>query len=126
MLFPSEVRDLAGRTAGLRLLLLHGSRARGEAHAGSDWDFGFIADGACDVPRLHAALASALGTDDVDLVDLERASGLLRQRVARDGTLVFERESGPRERFVIDAVTFWIDAGQTIREAQEAVLERLG
>jgi hypothetical protein len=39
---------------------------------------------------------------------------------------VFERERGTAERFVIDAVTFRFDAGGTIADAQEAVLERLG
>ena len=126
MQVPSELHQQARRTPGLRLLVLYGSRARGEASARSDWDFGYVADPDCDIGGLAAALGAAVGSDDVDLVDLARASGLLRQRAASEGQLLFEREPGNHERFVIEAVQFWLDAGRTISESQEAVLEQLG
>jgi predicted nucleotidyltransferase len=62
----------------LRLLVMHGSRARGDAHAGSDWDFAYLAGEGFDELGLRAALTRTLGTDAVDVVDLERAGAVLR------------------------------------------------
>lgn len=123
---PAELSALAKQTPGLRLLVLHGSRARGQEHERSDWDFGYAAEADCDIVGLSGALGRALGTDDVDLVDLERASGLLRYRVAREGLVLFERRPRDYERFVVTALRFWFDAGPTIAAAQEVVLRRLG
>lgn len=122
----AELKAIAASTNGLVLLVLHGSRARGDAHEGSDWDFAYLAEPDCDVIGLSVALSKALDTDEVDLVDLSRASGLLRYRVALEGELVFERRPLGFEAFVLDALRFWFDAGPTILSAQEAVLERLG
>lgn len=85
-----------------------------------------MAEPDCDVIGLSVALSQALDTDEVDLADLSRASGLLRYRVALEGKLVFERRPFDFEAFVLDALRFWFDAGPTILSAQEAVLERLG
>lgn len=125
MQIPSELLQRARLTPGLRVLVLYGSRARGDASERSDWDFGYLADPDCDISGLASSLGAALGSDEVDLVDLARASGLLRQRAASEGQLVFERQSGDHERFVLEAVRFWLDAGRTISESQEAVLEQL-
>jgi predicted nucleotidyltransferase len=124
--FPAALSNIAKEALGLRLLLLHGSRARGDAHAESDWDFAYLADPAFEPSALHAALSSHLKTDAVDLADLQRAGGLLRYRAASEGELVFEREPGERERFVLEAVRFWLEAGPVITRSQRAVLERLG
>lgn len=108
------------------MLVLHGSRARGDAHAGSDWDFGYL--GAADLDRtgLAVALADALGTDAVDVADLARSSAVLRWHVARDGAVLFEDASQPWFDFRRDAVDFWCDAGPVIRAAQIALLAGLG
>ena len=113
-------------TAGLRLLVLHGSRARGDQHDGSDWDFGVLADDSFDLAALVVSLTTLLGTDAVDLVDLRRASALLRYRTARDGVVVLERPEGEFLRFQLEAVQFWCDAGPVIRAAQRDVLRALG
>ncbi|MGH8908274.1 MAG: type VII toxin-antitoxin system MntA family adenylyltransferase antitoxin [Egibacteraceae bacterium] len=123
--------DLAARLAastlpGLRLLLLHGSRGRGDAGPRSDWDFGFLADDRLDPAALRARLTVAVATDAVDLVDLERASALLRFRAARDGVALFEHPAGEFRRFQLEAVRFWCDAGPVIRAAHDRVLAALG
>jgi predicted nucleotidyltransferase len=60
--------EAARATPGLELLLLFGSRARGDAHAASDWDFGYIASPEVDSPGLLARIVEAVGSDRVDLV----------------------------------------------------------
>ncbi|WP_414710836.1 nucleotidyltransferase domain-containing protein [Pseudonocardia sp.] len=72
-------------TEGVRLLVLHGSRARNDHRADSDWDFGVLADDQVDTVALWAELTAILGTDLVDLADLRRSGALLRYRAARDG-----------------------------------------
>jgi predicted nucleotidyltransferase len=112
--------------AGVQVVVLHGSRARGDAAAGSDWDFGVLTDGTTDLDELSATLVRILGTDEVDLVDLRRASALLRYRAARDGVVVVARREDAFREFQLEAVQFWCDAGPVIRAAQNDVLAALG
>src|SRR4051794_2064573 len=110
---PATLEDLAALAAGapgLRLLLLFGSRARGDASASSDWDFGYLAGDGFDPDELLADLIGRLNTEHVDLVDLARANGLLRYRAAAEGMLLHEAVPDELERFWFDAVSFWYDA----------------
>lgn len=110
---------------GLRLMVLHGSRGRGDAGPRSDWDLGVLADGTADLGALSVALTVALGTDAVDVVDLARASALLRFRAARDGIVLHEGPPGEFERFRLEAIQFWCDAGPVIRTAHDELLASL-
>ena len=123
---PIEAQSIAHEMPGLRMLVLHGSRARDEAHERSDWDFAYLADPPFDDLELRARLARALGTDDVDVVDLARAGGLLRYRAARDGKVLFQREPGEFERFAVSAITFWLDVEPIVRPEYQHVLNKLG
>jgi len=125
----SVIQDLhavAARQRGLTLLVLFGSRARGDAAAHADWDFGFLSDSSVDSLTVMAALAEAVGSERLDLVDLARASGLLRYRAARDGVLVYEARPGIFDRFRFEAARFWYDAEPVLRPGYDAVLDRLG
>jgi predicted nucleotidyltransferase len=123
--FPAELAIVAASTPGLRMLLLYGSRARGEAQATSDWDLAYEADPGFDVDALLAALADHLKADRIDLVDLERAGALLRHRVARDAVVVIERPSGRFERFWLDAVHAWCELAPVLDPLYARVLESL-
>ncbi|MGH7336003.1 MAG: type VII toxin-antitoxin system MntA family adenylyltransferase antitoxin [Myxococcota bacterium] len=120
-----RLRRLAQSTPGLRLLVLHGSRARGESHGRSDWDFAHQADATFDPDGLLAALATHLGADRIDLVDLDRAGALLRYRVARDGIVILEREPRTFERFRITSVDTWCDLAPILEPAYDRVLREL-
>lgn len=120
------LRALAARQRGLTLLVLFGSRARGDVSAQSDWDFGFLSDTSVDQLTVMAALAEAVGSERVDLVDLARASGLLRYRAARDGVLVYEARPGIFDRFRFEAARFWYDAEPVLRPGYDGILDRLG
>jgi predicted nucleotidyltransferase len=119
----NEIDAVAARHPGLSMLVLFGSRARGDAHASSDWDLGFI--GAVEQDRLLLDLVTVLGTDRIDLVDLERAGGVLRYRAARDGRVVFERSRAAFERFWLEAVHFWCDAYPVLQRGYDDVLAEL-
>jgi predicted nucleotidyltransferase len=115
-----SVRALATATAGLDLLLLFGSRGRGDASPESDWDFAYLGD--CNVARLRADLTLRLKTDQIDLMDLSRAGGLARFRAARDGLLIYESREGVFERFWFESVRFWLDARDVLEPSYDAVL----
>ena len=93
-----QVVDLA-EGPGLELLVLFGSRARGESHPGSDWAFGYLATAELDPDALLARLVLLLDTDRIDLVNLERTNGLLRFRVASEGQTLFESRPGTFDDF---------------------------
>lgn len=123
---PARIAPIAARHAGLHLLLLHGSRARSEDHSHSDWDLAYLAGSGFDSAALLADLTLELGTERVDLVNLERAGGLLRYRAARDGTVLYQADPESFERFWRAAVTFWCDAEPLLRRGYEAILAELG
>ena len=107
------------------MLLLHGSRARGDAHAHSDWDFAYQAGATFDADALLAAFADYLKADRIDLVDLDRAGALLRHRAARDAAVLFERDPGQFDRFWLDAVHAWCDLAPILEPLYARVLEDL-
>jgi hypothetical protein len=121
-----SLRYLAHHAQGLRLLVLHGSRSRDDSSVDSDWDFGYLADEGFDPDALVAGLAKALQADRIDLADLTRASGQLRFRVARDGVVIYSCDDAEWERFWMEAVSFWCDAGPVVRAAYDGALQELG
>lgn len=121
-----SLNQIAFRYPALQLVLLFGSRARGDAQASSDWDFGYIASSDFDPLAFYSELILHLGTEKVDLVDLKKANGLLRFRAAQDGKVIFEKTAGEYEKFWLQAVHFWCDAGPLIRREYDALLESLG
>lgn len=114
--------SVAEEHPGLRLLVLIGSRATGQEHAGSDWDLGVLGGASLDVAALWSDAARVLGTDAVDVVDLGRASAVLRRDAAASGRPLFEREPGTFVAFQIEATGFWCDVGPVVREAHADVL----
>ena len=117
--------EMARRQRRLRLLVLFGSRARGEATARSDWDLGYLGGPSLDRDGLLADLVAAAGTEALDLVDLDRAGGLVRFRAARDAVVLFEAADGTFARFWFEAVSYWCDMGPIIRAGYEGILEDL-
>ena len=121
----ARLGEIARRHRGLQLLVLFGSRARGEATARSDWDLGYLGEPSLDRDGLLADLVAAAGTEAIDLVDLDRAGGLVRFRAARDAVVLFEAGDGTFARFWLAAVSYWCDMGPIIRAGYEGILEDL-
>lgn len=119
------VAGAASRQRQLALVVLFGSRARGDATERSDWDLGILAGADFDREQFLADLVAALHTERIDLVDLDRAGGLVRFRAARDGVPVFEAEAGAFAQFWFAAVSFWCDMGAIIRAGYDDVLAEL-
>lgn len=120
-----KIVDCTKKYPEVQLFILFGSRARGEAKKDSDWDFGYIAAQNFDHAVLYTNLTLLLQTDKIDLVNLSKVSGLLRFRAAQDGKLLYEKNAGEYEKFWLQAVHFWCDAGPIIRAEYEARLRRI-
>ena len=121
----ADLVPLAGAEKGLRLLVVFGSRARGDERPDSDWDFGYLADQGFDPDSLLAALVTRLGSDRVDLADLARAGAQLRYRVAAEGRVVYAADEDVFSRFWLQAVSFWCDVEPVLRAGYRAVLKEL-
>ena len=105
--------------------MLFGSRGRGTAHSGSDWDFGYLGGGDTDPLHIAAALGDLVGDAHIDAADLSRASGVLRFHAARDGQIIYAETPRVYEDFWLEAVDFWCDAEPTLRNAYASVLSKV-
>lgn len=122
----TQLFNCAKKYNELRFLSLFGSRAQGKARPESDWDFGYIADRGFDPMPLYTDLVLLLETNDVDLVDLNRASGLLQYRAVKDALLLFETKKGEYETFWLQVLNFWCDVSPLLQKEYNFLLEGLG
>jgi predicted nucleotidyltransferase len=103
----------------VRLAVLFGSEARGEAQADSDLDVAVIGPDASEFPSLALKLTCAMGRE-VDVVAMSTAPPLLRFQIARDGLVLVERQpylwSDVKARAMVD----WWDWAPTARLSQAA------
>jgi predicted nucleotidyltransferase len=83
----------------LRLLILFGSRARGNPHSNSDWDFAFLCDSdqqnVLFNAEIYAILADLfrINDDKIDAINLAKCPPLMAHAIAQDGKLLYERDS---------------------------------
>jgi uncharacterized protein len=100
----SVIPEILEKVPYLKLLVLFGSRARGDHSSSSDWDFALLFDeelrqqyepgGGWNCYRSWSVLQQilGLGDDEIDWVDLKSASELLAHAIARDGVVIYESE----------------------------------
>jgi predicted nucleotidyltransferase len=103
---------------------LFGSAAADRLRAGSDIDLailptGFISEAMMLQTRLQ--LADAL-TRDVDLIDMERSSTVLRKEVLANGRLLYETDAARRNEFEMYALSDYA----RLNEERAPVLAALG
>ncbi|MBD1849148.1 nucleotidyltransferase domain-containing protein [Cyanobacteria bacterium FACHB-502] len=133
-------RTFASDYPELKLLVLFGSRARGEDDPLSDWDFAFLLppEGSADqTPHWFsgAELLSRLSQllhvseDIIDLVNLNTCSDILAHFVARDGQVIYEKAPGEFVQFQQQALKTREELKafrQMQREQVHRALERWG
>ena len=113
---------------GVVLAYLFGSQATGQVWLLSDVDIAVLFDNGANganLSRLNAELIKALKSNDVDLVDLGKATPLLKYMVAREGQLLFCTDEDVRTRFVIDAIRAYEDTKPLRSEGYKSLKERV-
>ncbi len=97
----------------LELVILFGSRAKGTSRPGSDTDIAVLRRQGIVPPEkvleLTYRLGRALDMPNPELVDLRRASPLLKYEVARSGQALYEAEPGLFQRFHVLAWKLYQD-----------------
>lgn len=108
---------------------LFGSQATGATSPLSDVDIAVLLEAGVPSPgAVQVALISdlmlALGRSDIDVVILDAAPPLLKERVVSRGRVIYCRDEIARFRFEVAARREYLDT-QALREAQDrALLER--
>lgn len=107
----AKIPELLEQLPYLKLLVLFGSRARGDHQPSSDWDFALLFDeelrqqyevgGGWNCYRSWNILQNLLdlGDDEIDWVDLKNASEHLAHAIASDGVAIYENPVGQLEKF---------------------------
>lgn len=132
----ATTQTLASTHPKLKLLVLFGSRARGEEDPSSDWDFAFLSDPDHPVDRkpfwfpgsdLLDTLSHLLQISDekIDIVDLNNCSDILAHFVARDGQVIYEKIPGEFAQFQQHALKTKTDLKEFRRKQREQVLQAL-
>ena len=124
---------LAPRTEVLEAYL-YGSQATGRAQPHSDIDIAVYVDEGRAVgshygyaAELTAHLMSALGTNEIDVVVLNRAPPLLYHRVLRDGRRILARDlraTTTREGYALSRYCDFLPQLAKIESARRAALSR--
>lgn len=102
---------------GLRMTILFGSAVSGNLHTHSDIDLAFLFDGPVDILDLTNKVIRLLRTDSVDVVDLKRATPLLKFSAIKPRKVLYEREPGIFNEFASLAFREYIDT-KKLRDAQ--------
>ncbi len=95
----------------LKMLILFGSRATGNTHVNSDWDFAVFYDeeqreaytknnisGLFELPMLIGKVLK-INSDHIDIVELNHCSELIAHFVARDGQVLYEDKAEEFDKF---------------------------
>lgn len=120
---------LARRLAPFRPVVVYvfGSVARGRARPDSDVDIAFLAAAPPDPVRVFDVaqdIAGEIGRE-VDLVDLHRASAVLKAQVVGKGTRVLVSDQTAAGRFEMYALSDYARANEERREPLRAFEESL-
>lgn len=99
-----KTAEIVQKIPYLKMLILFGSRVRGDTHCNSDWDFAVLYDQSLREQtvegfgwfEIYGILADIfqIPDDKIDVVDLDRCSPLIAHYIAQDGKLLYEQEQG--------------------------------
>lgn len=120
-----EITDKLGpvfKDKGLKLALLFGSAVSEKVHKQSDIDLAFLFDNPVDILALTNRVIRLLHTDNIDVVDLKRASPLLKFSIVKNCKLLYEREKGIFNEFYSLTFRMYVDT-KKLRDAQATAIK---
>ncbi len=107
----------------LRLVILFGSAASGKTHRNSDIDIAFLFERSVDILELTNTVIRLLHNDNVDVIDLRRASPLLKFSAVKKGKLLFEKTPGEFNEFYSLAFRMYVDT-QKLRNTHAKFIKK--
>jgi predicted nucleotidyltransferase len=110
----------------VRLAVLFGSTARGQARPQSDVDLGVLLDP--DTPDVRFKAETELGRAagrSVDVVFLNQAPPLLRFEIAKEGVLLHQDQDHLWTDFKTRAMLDWWDWAPIAKRIEDALIQRL-
>lgn len=107
---------------GVQLAYLFGSLGQGQA--GHDVDLAVLTRGE-PAFWLRSAVTECLGTERLDLVDLHRASPVLRFEILRTGQLLYATEPDLVEQFELGTLRLYRDTAWLRRRQRAYLRERM-
>lgn len=112
----------------LNLLILIGSYGTDDFRPGeSDIDLAFLSDNSRDQQLdLINELSRTFKYSKIDLIDLQKASGLLKYEVANKGRLLYEQSEGFFERYKLYCYRYYYDTQKFRQLKKEYFQEQLG
>ena len=121
-----RLRERAATLPEVKLAVLFGSTARGQARKGSDVDLGLLLDPDTRSVRLHVeAELGRAAAGETDVIYLNEAPPLLRFEISRDGVVILERDEGLWTGFKARAMVDWWDWAPYAKRIEEAAIRRL-
>jgi len=112
------------------LLYIHGSYAAGTQNPLSDVDLAVLMEHDAGLDRKRrfkviTALDETCGRDDMDLVVLNTAGPIIKDRVVRNGRILYEKSEEDRIRFEASAIKESLDFKHFSREYDDALFSQL-
>ena len=121
-----RLRNRIATLPAVRLAVLFGSTARGEARPRSDVDLGVLLDPDTRDLRIHVEAELGRAAErEVDVIYLGEAPPLLRFEISREGVLLFEKEDGLWTDVKVRAMVDWWDWAPYARMFTAAAVRRL-
>ncbi len=126
---PTDIKQRLARLValfereGVQLVYLFGSLGQGQP--GHDVDLAILTRGE-PAFRLRPAITECLGTERLDLVDLRRASPVLRFEILRTGQLLYAAEQALSERFEMATLHVYQHTAWLRRRQRAYLRERMG
>jgi len=121
-----RLRQAIASCPEVRLAVLFGSTARGQARPQSDVDLGVLLDP--DTPDVRLKAETELGRAagrSVDVVFLNQAPPLLRFEIAKEGVLLHQDQDHLWTDFKTRAMLDWWDWEPIAKRIEDALIQRL-
>jgi len=120
----------------IKLLVLFGSRARGDYNEKSDWDLAFLCDEELrkqyekrgwDAYRIWGILQNAynLGDDQIDAIEMKDCSDILAHNIAQDGQIIYEQNLGEFTHFCQEKIITPAEMKQLRKEMRERLRQKI-
>jgi predicted nucleotidyltransferase len=121
-----RLRERAASLPEVKMAVLFGSTARGQARKKSDVDLALLVEPDNSEARLKVLVElERAAAREVDVVYMNEASPLLRFEISRDGVLILEREEGLWTGFRVRAMLDWWDWAPYAKQIEDAAIRRL-